>query len=103
MRDTFRTLLACLLLTLSCWSVFGLRAQSVESASQESLASKIAEKAFLDRTKHKITYYSIKPLRHTEAEWHFLVQGTEEFARPGYHWFVTVDKTTGKTSVESGE
>jgi hypothetical protein len=92
-----------LLLTASCWSVFSLRAQSVDSAAQESVASKIAEKAFLDQTKHEITHYSIRPLRHTGAEWHFLVQGTEEFARPGYHWFVTVDKTTGKASVVSGE
>jgi hypothetical protein len=96
-------LLACLLLNSSFWSVFSLHAQSVESAMQESTASMIAEKAFLDKTKHEITHYSIQPLRHTDAEWRFLFQGTEEFARPGYHWLVTVDKTTGKTSVQSGE
>ena len=66
-------------------------------------AHALAEEAFLKYTERKITAYSIKDVSDGGTEWEFFVQGTKQFARPGYHWLVKVDRESGAASVEAGE
>jgi hypothetical protein len=68
-------------------------------------AVQIARKAFLDATggkvlKFKVSDSAVKP---QDGQWRFFVQGVDEFARPGYHATVIVDKKTGKATVSMGE
>jgi hypothetical protein len=103
MSANFRTLMAYLLLAFTTCGFPNLHAQAAASAMNEGVAEKMAEKAFLDETKHGIAKYSIQPLKHTSERWRFVVKGSGEFARPGYHWLVEIDKITGKSTVTSGE
>jgi hypothetical protein len=68
-------------------------------------AVQIARKAFIDATggkvaKFKVSDSAVKP---PDGQWRFFVEGVDEFARPGYHATVTVDKKTGKATVTMGE
>jgi hypothetical protein len=78
-------------------------AQANTAAVSEQKAQKLAERAFLEETKHQILTYSVERLQETPSLWRFLVQGTGNFARPGYHWFVEITKETGAARVVSGE
>src|SRR5260221_6421325 len=69
----------------------------------EGKASQLAEKAFLDATSHQVSKYAIRPSPSNEREWLFRVQGMDEFARPGYHWLVQLDKNTRGTKIVSRE
>ena len=89
----------CLLLNLQIDVV--ARAIDAPIASEQAAAA-IAEAAFLKHTKHEIKDYSIHAGKHTDTEWLFYITGEKTFLRPGYHWFVTVNKKTGDTKVEDG-
>jgi hypothetical protein len=76
---------------------------STSSITMEK-ARQLAESAFLDYTSHEVTKYSIRPSVSTnEREWIFFVQGKDEFARPGFHWLVYVNKQSGATSIDPGQ
>lgn len=101
-RKLWFILALCMMAVFSPKSLFA-EGTSSQVAVTEVTAKKSAEQAFLQITNHEVTKYSIRPLQHTDARWRFLVEGTKEFARPGYHWIVEVDKASGATSVQSGE
>ena len=69
----------------------------------ESHAEKIAVGAFHAYTRGAITQYTITRGPHTAEEWRFFFQGVGPFARPGYHWWVSVRQGTEETHVEAGE
>ncbi len=69
----------------------------------EKEARKIAEDYFLIKTDRKIDKYSVTPEKQENDYWIFFFQGKEEFARPGYHWIVKVNKFTGKPEILEGE
>ena len=95
-----RVSLICLLLLIeSC------RAGSTNDVpvTNEHAAAAEAEAAFLATTGHTVTEYSIRARQHTSSQWYFQIEGTGKFARPGYHWTVSVDRETGKTKVLSGQ
>jgi hypothetical protein len=102
MKRTFilRIAAVCLLLVLQCG-----QGQIVERTpvATEHAAAAIAETAFLKATNHKITNYSVHARQHTAERWYFQIEGEGAFARPGYHWTVSVDHATGKTEILSGE
>jgi len=65
-------------------------------------ARAIAEKVFLENTKHQIKEYSIHPGRHTATLWVFVFMGEKQFLAPGNNWGVTVDRSTGATEFTEG-
>jgi len=72
------------------------------SVETETAARAIAEKVFLEHTKHQITEYSIHPGRHTAKLWIFIFMGEKQFLAPGNNWGVTVDRSTGATEFTEG-
>jgi hypothetical protein len=68
-----------------------------------SEGSTIAKKAFEKHTHRKIKKVHMKLSKETNDEWYFYFEGEEEYFRPGYHWFVIVNKRTGKTTILDGE
>jgi hypothetical protein len=102
-RGIIAVLLACLFTGFASCGPSGLRAQAASPIVSEKAAHQIAEKAFLDATMSQVTTYSIQPLGHTLAKWRFVIQGTGDFSRPGYHWLVEIDKATGHSTIKSGE
>jgi hypothetical protein len=76
-------------------------ATTVPVTSEESAAA-IADAAFQKHTKHKITDYSVHPGKHTRTDWHFFVIGEKSFLRPGNHWDIAVNRTTGDTKIVDG-
>ena len=87
-----------------CACFAGEDAEPVAVKSRDE-AVQIARKAFIDATggkvaKFKVSDSAVKP---AGGQWRFFVEGVDEFARPGYHATVTVDKKTGKATVTMGE
>jgi len=80
-----------------------------ESRKDEPLSQKdareVATKAFLEATKGSIPKYSVKSIDDAgdKDAWRFRFQGSEQYARPGAHAIVKVDKRTAKTEVLLGE
>jgi hypothetical protein len=68
-------------------------------------AQAIATEAFLAANKLTMPKYSVKAVDDPEDKktWRFLFQGSEEYARPGNHVLVKVDKETKKVEVVPGE
>ena len=66
-------------------------------------AERIAIDTFLKYTAHKVKTYSVKEVTESATEWKFFIQGTKRFARPGYHWLVTVNSKSGAAAVMAGE
>ncbi|TLY51713.1 MAG: hypothetical protein E6K53_06480 [Gammaproteobacteria bacterium] len=76
----------------------------VKSCIDEAKAVSIAENEFLKFTHKKITRYSIRMARQTDAAWLYVVSGRGEFARPGYQWFISIERASGKVlSIDEGE
>ena len=74
--------------------------------TQECVAAAVAQVRFLEYTEHKVSQYSIYPMRHTSTHWYFMFQGWVDQPNrplPGYHWMVTVDRETGGTELTPGE
>jgi hypothetical protein len=72
---------------------------------RECVAAAIAERAFLEATKHEITQYSIFSLKHTPTRWYFnILLGNKAHPAPeGGHYLVAVARTSGKADVRPGE
>jgi hypothetical protein len=66
-------------------------------------AELIAVQSFKRETKGQIEKYRVKALPRSGSEWQFEIEGLAEFARPGYHWLVRVDRKTGHATVVGGE
>jgi hypothetical protein len=96
-----KSLIACLLTLCLLLGFQSSHAANVPVTSEQSAAA-IAEAAFLKHTKHKITDYSVHPGKHTPTEWHFFVAGEKTFLRPGNHWDVAVNRTTGNAQIVDG-
>jgi hypothetical protein len=69
----------------------------------ESKAMTIATDEFNRYTRGEIKKVSMSKIEETRDSWVFRFAGTEEFARPGFHWHVKVNKKTGATEVMPGE
>jgi len=63
----------------------------------------IAVAAFKKSTSNEITHYSVELVHEDSEVWKFLIEGTGEYARPGFHWAVTVYRGGGSTKVLRGE
>jgi hypothetical protein len=67
-------------------------------------AARIAEAAFLDATKHRVTDYSKHKCRAQRSDERcFIFSGEGKFDRPGQDWAVLVDVRTGKVEVLPGQ
>lgn len=75
----------------------------VFTVKSETQARRIATKEFEKFTRAKIKKVSVEKFEETTEQWTFRFVGKDEFARPGFHWHVTVDKKTGKAETISGE
>ena len=64
---------------------------------------KQAEHAFKVHTNNQVGKYTLSTPKDEGRYWSVFVKGTDEFARPGYHWIVKIDKATGHAQVTPGE
>jgi hypothetical protein len=71
--------------------------------TSETRARQIANTEFLRYTQSKVKKFSIRKLEESKKTWTFSFRGEEEFLLPGYHWFVIVEKESGKASTVAGE
>jgi hypothetical protein len=72
----------------------GVNVQSVQ---------KQAEHAFKVHTQNRIGKYTLSTPKDEGQHWSVFVKGAAEFARPGNHWIVKIDKGSGRTEVVPGE
>jgi hypothetical protein len=63
----------------------------------------IATEEFIRYTRGEIKKVSKSKIEETREFWIFRFAGQEEFARPGFHWHVKVNKKTGSMEVMPGE
>jgi hypothetical protein len=85
-----------------------VQADSEGSAASSGVVGKesaraLAEQAFLEATAHRVPRYAMELSGGDERDWLFMARGTGEYARPGFHWLVRVNKQTGVTQVIPGE
>jgi hypothetical protein len=68
-------------------------------------ALEIARKAFVADLGDQILEFKIteSAVASDDGYWRFFAQGTGEYARPGYHASIDVDKKTGQATVIPGE
>ena len=86
--------------------LLGCSATSVKSAPDKEADKQAlveAEAAFLKSTSHAVTKYVIRAVKEDPGKWVFRIEGIGEFGRPGYQWWVIVDKATHRARVLSGE
>ncbi|HUP64325.1 MAG TPA: hypothetical protein VM557_03495 [Thermoanaerobaculia bacterium] len=74
-----------------------------EAPSSEIEARAIAIAAFKKNMSSDILDYSIKLVDASEKAWTFFIEGKGEYARPGFHWLVSVSRNDGSTKVVAGE
>jgi hypothetical protein len=72
--------------------------------TRRCVAAAIAEDAFLKATQHQINPYMISWHGKSAPQWQFYIeQGDDAHPGPdGSHWFVHVDRATGKVEVVPG-
>jgi len=72
--------------------------------TRRCVAAAIAEEAFLRATEHQIRPYLITSLGPLASRWRFVIEeGDETHPGPqGAHWFVYVDRLSGKVEIEAG-
>jgi hypothetical protein len=63
----------------------------------------IATQAFTEATRGGVPKYRVARREERTNQWSFLIVGTEEYERPGYHWIVLVDKVSKKAQVLPGQ
>ena len=99
-----RSLLLAALLSIaaSCASVDKVRTTD-HIALDESKAMLIARDEFNRYTRGEVKKVSMSRIEETRELWIFRVAGKDEFARPGFHWHIKVNKVTGATEVIPGE
>ena len=70
----------------------------------EQQAVEIAKEKFLQLGYGSVEHYNIKVTdEFDKTKWSVIFQGIGEYARPGYHAIIDVDKETGKTTYMPGE
>lgn len=69
----------------------------------ESRAKAIATEEFERFTRGRVTKVSVSKLTETAESWMFRFAGREDYERPGFHWHVKVNKSTGTAEVIPGE
>jgi hypothetical protein len=93
-RNWFAALIAGL---LTCT----LLACSEDEVTKEA-ASEIARKAFA-ADNEQIREFEMSEFDSNDEYWQFSARGTGEYAQPGYHGFIQVDKKTGQVTIIMGE
>jgi hypothetical protein len=73
-----------------------------EGEVTKEAALEIARKAFA-ADNDQIREFEIWESDSSDEYWQFSAKGTGEYARPGYHGFVQVDKKTGQATTIMGE
>jgi hypothetical protein len=73
-----------------------------EGEVTKEAALEIARKAFA-ADHEQIREFEISEFDSSDEYWQFSAEGTGEYARPGYHGFVQVDKKTGQATIVMGE
>jgi hypothetical protein len=65
----------------------------------------LATTAFVEATKGSIPKYSVRSVDDPQDKsiWRFRFEGSEQYARPGFHAIVKIDKRTKKAEVLLGE
>jgi hypothetical protein len=99
-------LLRLFLILILCLVSLACSAQTDVSKAPRVSAQTIqkqAEQAFKAHTENRVGKYSLSTPKDEGQHWSVLVKGTDEFARPGYHWIVKIDKSSGRTQVIPGE
>ena len=78
---------------------------SREDMVTKEAALEIARKSFADSHGDEIREFKISDsaLDSDDGYWRFFAQGTGEYARPGYHATIEVDRNTGQATVIMGE
>jgi hypothetical protein len=76
---------------------------SSESPENVDDARNIARAAFKRSTEKEIIDYSVELVRVDSDAWRFLVKGEGEYARPGFHWLVSVSRLDGSVTIVPGE
>jgi hypothetical protein len=75
---------------------------SREDMVTKEAALEIARKAFA-ADQDQIREFEMSEFDSDDEYWQFSAEGTGEYARPGYHAFIQVDKETGQATVMMGE
>jgi hypothetical protein len=97
------TMLTILGLICSCAAIAEPDKQNHSATLSVDRAAEIASKAFKKTTRVDIKKVSVTIGEEAEEYWVFLFMGKEDYARPGFHWLVKVNKATGKADVIPGE
>lgn len=100
-----RALIAAMAIALPIDAAMGGGDPSDGKRFSRKEAQAVATEAFLAEHKLTIPKYSVRVVDDPEDKktWRFLFQGSEEYARPGNHVLVKVDKQTKKVDVVPGE
>jgi hypothetical protein len=71
---------------------------------EECAAAALAERAFLEKTQHKLTAYTISSMEHEADRWYFAILIGDEKSPPppGGHYMVAVDRATGSVEITPG-
>jgi hypothetical protein len=91
------------------WLIAGILTTALVSCSPadeqvtEEAALEIARKAFVADLGDQIREFEISEFDSDDRYWQFSAEGTGEYARPGFHAFIQVDKKTGQATVIPGE
>jgi hypothetical protein len=98
-RSWFVALIAAILAStlLSC------SAADAEDMVTKEAALDIARNAFVASLGDQIREFEMSEFDSDDRYWRFSAEGTGEYARPGFHAFIEVDKKTGQATVIPGE
>jgi hypothetical protein len=75
---------------------------SREDMVTKEAALEIARKAFAANY-DQIQEFEMSEFDSSDEYWQFSGEGTGEYARPGYHGYIQVDKKTGQVTVIMGD
>ena len=98
----FNVVLVCTLLSLYNCSL-GSDTSNRTPETDSSEAKQIAIETFIQNTNGEIKDYKIKSIDQNQDYWTYMIEGVNEFARPGYHWTVRVRKTDKRPEIIGGE
>jgi hypothetical protein len=99
-----RVVLSAFLMLFLQGCVAGTERQPMKEISRED-ARVIAEQAFKKSDSAFTKNYTVEEVddRAEESTWSFFFRGAGDYARPGYHATVKVDKKNGKVEIIGGE
>jgi hypothetical protein len=72
--------------------------------TRRCVAAAIAEDAYLKAAEHDLKFYTMYLLNSSKSEWGFVIQEGDEAHPPaeGAEWFIRVDRSSGKVTVDPG-